>query len=107
MAILGDIRAIYFPYCLEKQEDNSWVILNRNYKPIGINTAEFIDYREFPVSATPRSLTTTTLKKLSYDGTAEDKIYLYNDDTNPLASQKNMESYLTKLAILTKIQLKT
>ena len=44
------IRKMYFPYCLQKQKDGSWIFLNRKYKPIGFNTGDCIDYEEYPVS---------------------------------------------------------
>ena len=106
MAILYDVRAIYFPYCIQKEKDGSWVILNRNYKPVGMNTGDFVEYKKHPVSARPRSLTAATLKKLSYKGESESRVYLYNDGTNPLTSKENMDAYLKKLAILMKVKLK-
>ena len=46
---IENVRAVYFPYCIEKQEDG-WVMLNRNYKPVGFNTGEFIKYEDYPDS---------------------------------------------------------
>ncbi|MCG5501575.1 hypothetical protein [Ectothiorhodospira lacustris] len=38
---IENVRAVYFPYRIQKQEDGSWVLLNRNYKPVGFNTGEW------------------------------------------------------------------
>jgi hypothetical protein len=39
---LGDFRSIYLPYCLDKQADGSWLVLNREYKPVGFNTKSHV-----------------------------------------------------------------
>jgi hypothetical protein len=31
----SDFRAMFFPYCLQKQKDGRYVVLNREYKPVG------------------------------------------------------------------------
>lgn len=107
MTMYADFRAIYFPYCLQKQKDGSWVILNREYKPVGFNTSEFITYEEFPVAVKLEGLTPKKANKLAYSGEMEgDRIYLYNDGCVPTRSKKNMDAYLEKLAILAKLRLK-
>ena len=45
MSVSTDFRAVYFPYCIEKQADGTWVVLNRQYKPVGFNTSDFIRKR--------------------------------------------------------------
>jgi hypothetical protein len=44
MSVSTDFLAVFFPYCIEKQRDDSWVVLNRQYKPVGFNTSEYISY---------------------------------------------------------------
>lgn len=102
---IESVRAVYFPYCIKKQEDGSWVILNRNYKPVGFNTSEFINYSDYPVSMRLKGLGPATLKKLSYSGEDQgDTIYLYNDGCTPDGDSESMQSYLKKLEILLKLQ---
>ncbi len=102
---IENVRAVYFPYCLQKQEDGSWVLLNRNYKPIGFNTAGFIKYEEYPVSMKIKGLGPETLKKLSCKGENPSEIvYLYDDGCNPSSSDLAMSKYLEKIAILLKLQ---
>ena len=101
-----DFRAVYFPYCIEKQRDGTWVVLNRQYKPVGFNTGEFIRYEDHPVSANLEGIGPATLNKLSYTGKAEgDRIYLYNDGCVPTHSKANMDAYLEKLRVLAKLRL--
>src|SRR3989338_2611569 len=80
MSVSTDFRAVCFPYCIQKQSDGSWVVLNRQYKPVGFNTSEYIEYEKFPVSAKLQGIGSAISKKLSYSGDASgDRIYLYND----------------------------
>lgn len=96
-----DFRAVFFPYCLEKQEDGRYVILNRQYKPIGFYTKDHVQYEEHPVLVRLKGLTKAKAAKLSDKGeTSLDKIFLYNDKTNPVLSKANMHLYLAKLEIL-------
>ncbi len=103
MAING-IRANFFPYCMKRQEDGSWVLLNRNYKPIGFNTDEYVIYDQHPVSIKLKGLREKTLKALSCDGELSDNIFLYNDSCTPSSSTSAMTAYLKKLEILLKIK---
>jgi hypothetical protein len=106
MSVATDFRAVYFPYCIEKQSDDSWVVLNRQYKPVGFNTSEFIKYEEYPVSAKLSGISPGVMKKLSYSGSAEGgRVYLYNDECNPVNSKQDMDAYLKKLVILAKLGL--
>lgn len=102
---LKDFRAIYLPYCIEQQEDGSWVVLNRQYKPVGFNTDHYIKYEEFPVNTKFKGLGPAKLGKLSCTGRAEgSRVYLYNEGSNPLLSDSNMKAYLLKLEILAKLR---
>ena len=102
---LGDFLAIYLPYCIELQEDGSWVVLNREYKPVGFNTKKNIKYSEFPVATKFKGLGPKKLAKLSYTGKVEGtRVYLYNDGTNPLHGAPEMEQYLSKLELLAKLR---
>jgi hypothetical protein len=98
---LGDFRAVFLPYCLQKQEDGRYAVLNREYKPVGFYTKDWVKYEEHPVLVKLKGLTKAKSAKLSDKGeTNLDEIFLYNDATNPVRSKANMRSYLTKLEIL-------
>jgi len=102
---IENVRAVYFPYCIEKCADGSWVLLNRNYKPVGFNTSNFINYADYPVAMKLKGLGPSTLKKLSYkDEEPSDRVYLYNDGCVPTSSSAAMNAYLKKLEILLKLQ---
>lgn len=101
---LFDFRSIYLPYCLKKQPSGKYVVLNREYKPVGFNTKEWIKYEDFPVETAFR-ITKASAKKLSYKLSEDTEcIYLYNDGCIPTQSKKNMGVYLEKLARLAKLE---
>lgn len=103
----GDFRAIFLPYCLEKQANGSYVILNRNYKPIGFNTTESVVFAQYPISVKIPGIKPAVAAKLSISrGLDTKKIFLYDDQTVPTRSKKNMTAYLNKLEILAKLKLR-
>ncbi len=100
-------RQIYLPYCLDRQENGEYVVLNRQYKPVGFTTGEWILYEDFPVSV-PLKITEATARKLSYKESEElSRIYLYNDGCIPDRDKKSMDAYLIKLQLLTKLKMRT
>ncbi len=97
--------SIYLPYCLVRQEDGSWVVLNREYKPVGFYTRTWVDYADYPVSVRLRGLGPKTLERLAFNGKYEDgRVYLYNDGCVPTHSPEKLKSYLERVAILAKLR---
>lgn len=93
-------RRVFLPYCLDRQDDGRYAILNRLYKPVGFTTTEFIAYADHPVLVGLR-ITEKRAAALSCHGSPDTKrIYLYNDETNPTRSAAHMTAYLSKLAKL-------
>lgn len=104
---LSDFRSVFMPYCLRKQKDGRYVVLNREYKPVGFFTREFVKYEEHPVAVHLEGIGTATATKLSWEGSENaDEIFLYNDGSVPTASASNMKAYLAKLQILAKLKIK-
>jgi len=102
---LNDFRSVFLPYCLDKQSDGRYVVLNREYKPIGFKTTENIEYEDYPICVELKGITSTTAAKLSYKGDPNtDRIYLYNDGCVPTKSAEHMKSYLKRLEILAKLK---
>jgi hypothetical protein len=101
------VRGINFPYCLQRLDDKTWVILNRNYKPLGWSSKEWANYEDIDVAFRIRQITMAQARKISYTGEVDDKtrIYLYDDSCIPTAGQKHMTAYLDKLAILMRLKL--
>lgn len=104
---LSDFRSVFMPYCLRKQPDGRYVVLNREYKPVGFFTRDFVKYEEHPVAVHLAGIKATTAAKLSWSGDANpDEIFLYNDGCVPTDSAENMKKYLAKLQILAKLSIK-
>ena len=105
MAEYVEIRSIYMPYCIQRLDGRRYVILNRNYKPIGMRTADYIDYTQHGVEIT--GLGPATITKLSYEGSNNPaNIFLYDDASNPTRSQANMDAYINRLAILARLKIR-
>lgn len=102
---LNDYRAVFMPYCLRKQEGGRYAILNREYKPVGFKTSDWINYDDYPVCVTIKGIGPATAKKLSCRGSGDtDDIFLYHDGCNPVNDKGHMAEYLEKLELLAKMQ---
>lgn len=101
-----DFVSVYFPYCIEKRSDGTWAILNREYKPVGFNTRDYIQYEDYPVLTNFHRIRPETFEKLSHNGRFEgDRFYLYDDASNPSNSDADMSAYLTKLKTLARLKI--
>lgn len=93
------------PYCLERLSDGRYLALNRNYKPVGWQGSEWVDYEASPGAFKLREpLTAEDAIDISYccDDDLQ-RIYLYNDGTEPFASAENWDSYSARLERLMKL----
>lgn len=103
--MVNNIRAIYFPYCLQRLPDKTWILLNRNYKPVGGTIEEWADYNSVPKLVRIKSLSEAAKKKISYSpDISGDQIHLYNDGCIPTDSIENMAAYLKRLEALMKLK---
>ena len=102
---LNDYRAVFMPYCLQKQKDGRYAVLNREYKPLGFKTSEWINYDNNPVCVNIKGIRPATAKKLSCHRSEDtDDIFLYHDGCNPLIDEDYMADYLEKLELLAKMK---
>ncbi len=105
---LNDFRAVFLPYCVERQPDGRYAILNREYKPVGFWTKEHIDYEKYPVLVKLKGFTPALASKLSVNGSRDvARVFLYNDASNPVRSRANMQAYLAKIERLAKLGLRS
>jgi len=102
-----ELRHVYLPYCIERVADGRYIVLNRWYKPVGINTREWVDYTD-PYLVKLRALSPATLAKLCAPGSVlrDDKVWLYNDGCVPTDSAAHWAAYAARLATLAKLTLK-
>ena len=105
---MSKLGRFILPYCVKKDENNKskYVILGRDYKPLGFNTQELIKYGSYPILY-KLAMTPKKAAKLSWKNDSNvDAIVLYNDGTNPLNSDKDMKEYLKRLELLAKMVIK-
>lgn len=101
-----ELRHTHFPYCIAKQEDGTYVITNRNYKPIGFMTGDWVDYNDSPIGVKIKGLTAKVAAKLDHQGREDiNSIFLYGDGCTPTSDKKSMDAYLARLAILMKLKI--
>lgn len=99
-----ELRWTHFPYCLDRQPDGRYAVLNRSYKPVGMMVSNFVTYADNPVLVKIKGLTPLRASKMSYAGSTDlDRIYFYNDGCVPTSSAANMSAYLKRLAVLMKL----
>lgn len=98
---MTDFFRACMPYCILRNDDGSYVILNRMHKPIGFNHEGWINYSDYPVNVFFRKLDKRTAKKLSVDAVFDENcIYLYDSSCYPPSGADHMNAYLAKLKIL-------
>ncbi|AEU36150.1 hypothetical protein [Granulicella mallensis] len=102
-----NVRQAMFPYGMEKNPDGSWTFFNRKYKTLGTITDGWSEWNDPLHKMFITGLGPSTLAKLDCHGLGtSDRIYFYNDGSNPEISSANMDAYLKKLRILIGLQVK-
>ncbi len=102
---LYNFRTICFPYCLKKLENGKYVVLNREYKPIGFCTREHLEYEKYPIGLDLK-ITPKQAQLLSWNNSPNvEIIYLYDDETVPHRSKQNWDSYCEKLERLSEYKI--
>lgn len=99
-----EFRRVFLPYCIERVEGHGHVVLNRLYKPLGVRTAEHVDYAPHAVKFI--GLTPAKAEQLSHARSANtDRIHLYADASAPTKSPEDWEVYQRRLAILAALEI--
>lgn len=114
--MLGDFFRINLPYSFGRNEDFGWTAFNREYVPLGWNDQRFSekDWKGLPISTHYKRLSQSFLEKLAGDeefirrdknGMIE-RVFLYNDRTNPMNSKKQVDwkNYFDKIKALSRLQ---
>jgi hypothetical protein len=96
---MTEIRRTHFAYCIKEVIPGWFVILNRDYKPLGYLGREWVDYRDYMVKI--KGLGPAKAKRLSYKGSTDlSDIMLYNDGCIPTRSPEFEAAYNKRLSIL-------
>ncbi|WP_416046711.1 hypothetical protein [Cupriavidus basilensis] len=103
---LRDIRSTFLPYCVERQPDGRYAVLNREYKPVGFWTNAYVTYADYPILVKIKGLTPKRASLISHDESSNtDLIFLYDDGCVPTESAAHMNAYLKRLAVLAKLEI--
>ncbi|CAN99119.1 MULTISPECIES: hypothetical protein [Sorangium] len=99
---MTEMREVFFPYCLKRQPDGRYAILNRRYKPVGLFTGGWVKYDGLPVLVDLR-VTPSMAASVSWDHNPKlDEIFLYDDGCVPTASTEAMAAYLDRVGRMMK-----
>lgn len=99
----GLIRSDFMPYCIKQVKKGLFVILNREYKPLGHRTHDWVKYEDHMVRI--KGLTPKRAERISVHGDSDlSAIYLYNDDCIPERTPQHMAAYLERLGHLAKLK---
>lgn len=82
---------LWLPYVVETAHDTAQLLANREYKPVGMDTTEFVDYGKFDAFHT--KMDAEQIDAFSHRLTGHG--YLYGD--NPWSSRRAAEIYLKRL----------
>ncbi|MCF8156418.1 MAG: hypothetical protein K9K35_10470 [Rhodoferax sp.] len=95
------------PYCLERLQDGSYLLLNRQYKPLGVMSKEWVDYETQPSRMRfKRALSAKQIAALSWCASTDPaRIYLYNDGCVPTATDSAWSAYSARLNRLAKYRI--
>jgi hypothetical protein len=118
---LTDFFRINLPYGMKRNSNNEWFFFNREYVPLGWNTTNRKSlhsdaaYSELPVYTKYNHLSEKILLKLAWDSingiqrndnSEIEKVFFYNDKTNPQTTPKYWPDYLGKIQLLSKCEVK-
>lgn len=115
--MLSDFFRINLPYGLAKNDKGEWFAFNREYLPIGFNDLNLkkSDFFDYPIYTKYKNISEKVLsnvaiseKSIRRNEKGEiDKIWLYDDSTNPLSIDKKeaWENYFNKLKKLSKLKI--
>ena len=91
------------PYCVKQLQDGTYVLLNRDYKPIGFTTMEPVRYENHPIGHNI-NITAEIAAKISHKGDTDVKvIYLYGDKSVPTVNSENWDKYMARFEVLSNL----
>ncbi len=117
---LTDFFRINLPYGLKKNDNNEWFCFNREYVPLGWNSKEeqknihsANPYSSMPVYTKYKGLTENRILNIIKESSAIqrgqdntiNRIFFYNDSTNPTNSPQYWNDYFEKIKQFSKFKI--
>lgn len=89
------------PYCIQQEEEGKYVVVNRDYKPLGFNTEKGVSYEKYPIIHRLKDLKPEIAAQISHKNDPSlTSIYLYGDGSVPTESKENWDNYMKRLELL-------
>ncbi len=95
-----DLERYFLPYIILQDLDGCYLLLNREYKPVGMvpHCGEWVQYSRISQRLRVRGLTPEVASKISVLGSPGNRlITLYDDGCRPWDSPKDRRAYLKRL----------
>ncbi len=107
----GKVETWFLPYCLRRQPDGRYALLNRRMVPVGLFVPLVAQRPSAPFSGEHLvwlpGLTEQVAQLISVDGSVNtETVYLYKDVKALLATEQAFESYAARLYILMQLGVK-
>jgi len=105
-----NIMRYFLPYCLHRIKGNIYLPLNRNYKPIGVTTKEWVNYENYQhlyvkFSRCPSKIKIEWHYVIKNEAGVIDKLFFYGDRLDSRAMY--FEKYLSVMSKAKLINVKT
>lgn len=88
-----DLRAKFLPYCIHRRADGRFLLLNRNYKPLGVTSTEWADYDTNRDAVELTGFTDRKAEKIGLEVDGDGWYYLYDDTNSPMRTPETWERY--------------
>lgn len=109
---------INMPYCLKRNTQNEWVMLNKQYLPLGWNNPEVSEsiekdsaYANFPVYTAYEDLNNDVIKEIAGDFTLYtddngniNQFYLYSSSNMPTNTASSWNDYTKRIKRLSSLK---
>src|SRR5689334_7028475 len=94
-----DPLRVFLPYCAHRVGPNTYVLLGRDYKPVGCITEGWSHYEEHPITYEIEGLTPEFAADVSCSGSVDvERIYFFRDGREPWRGKRELKAYQKRLA---------
>ena len=101
--MMQQIVYTHLPYCIRHLGGDRYILLNRNYKPLGQTSLKNVDY-DSHFSVVRMRITKKQAIQLSYNQSDDiENICLYKSTPDVLSDIQEFDSYFNRLKILAKL----
>jgi len=108
---IGKVAHTHLPYCIQATADGKWLVLNRNYKPVGTTSKDWVDYDSHPDRVALDGRTLAALRRVAVNVIPAEPgdpevIYFYDDSSMPTEGDAHWASYAKAISVLMNARIK-